>query len=59
MIRQVVGHFDATLWFWLHAAQVVVFAALAILAFIRLARETKALRMVGAPASQLPNRLLT
>jgi len=59
MIRQVVGHFDATLWFWLHAAQVVVFAALAILAFIRLARETKALRMVGAPANQLPNRLLT
>jgi membrane protease YdiL (CAAX protease family) len=59
VIRQVVGHFDATVWFWLHTAQVVVFAALAILAFIQLARETKALRMVRAPANQLPNRLLT
>jgi membrane protease YdiL (CAAX protease family) len=59
VIRQVVGHFDATVWFWLHTAQVVVFAALAIFAFIQLAQETKALRMVGAPANQLPNRLLT
>ena len=50
IIHQVIGHFDATLWFWLHIAQVVVFAALAVLAFIQLARKTKALRMVGAPA---------
>lgn len=36
--RDLVGRFDATTWLWIHSAQVVVFAALAIFAFARLAR---------------------
>jgi membrane protease YdiL (CAAX protease family) len=40
MLRNLVGQLDATSWFWIHNAQVVVFAALAILAFMRLARVT-------------------
>jgi hypothetical protein len=31
-------------WFWFHAAQAVIFAALAVLAFVRLARITEAAR---------------
>lgn len=38
MIRSLMGHLDAATWLWIHSAQVVVFAALAILAFARLAR---------------------
>jgi membrane protease YdiL (CAAX protease family) len=37
VVRQVVGHGTTELWFWIHAAQTLVFAALAMLAFIYLA----------------------
>ena len=37
VIRQVVGGGTTELWFWLHAAQTLLFAVLAILAFIHLA----------------------
>lgn len=43
-IRQLVGSGSAGLWLWIHVAQVVVFAALAILTFVRLAHQTAALR---------------
>ena len=43
-MRQVVGSGSATLWLWIHVAQVIVFAALAIIAFGQLARRTVALR---------------
>jgi membrane protease YdiL (CAAX protease family) len=42
-LRQALGGSDASTWFWIHLAQTLVFAALAILAFSRLARATKAL----------------
>jgi membrane protease YdiL (CAAX protease family) len=54
IIRQMVGHGDASLWFWIHIAQVVVFAALALLAFSRLARSA---RRAGAAARQIETRL--
>ena len=38
MIRRLVGVGSADAWFWIHLAQVAVFAALALLAFRRLAR---------------------
>jgi hypothetical protein len=41
VIRQVVGRGDTNLWFWLHGAQTLVFAFLAILAFIHLARISR------------------
>jgi membrane protease YdiL (CAAX protease family) len=34
-------------WFWIHAAQTIIFAALAILAFLRLARITERMRAVA------------
>jgi len=34
-------------WFWIHAAQTIVFTALSILAFLRLARVTQPMRTVG------------
>ena len=34
-------------WFWIHAAQTIIFTALAILAFLRLARVTERMRTVG------------
>jgi membrane protease YdiL (CAAX protease family) len=37
--RQVFGHGATELWFWIHVAQALVFAVLAILAFINLARS--------------------
>jgi membrane protease YdiL (CAAX protease family) len=39
VFRQVVGYGTTELWFWIHAAQTLVFAVLAILAFIHLARS--------------------
>lgn len=42
-LRQVVGAGSAGLWFWLHVTQVAVFAALASLAFVQLARHTAAI----------------
>jgi len=41
VIRQFVGGGATELWFWLHGAQTLVFAALAILAFIHLARISR------------------
>jgi membrane protease YdiL (CAAX protease family) len=41
VIRQVVGGGTTQLWFWLHGAQTLVFAVLAILAFIHLARISR------------------
>jgi len=43
MIRQIVGQGGADLWLWIHAAQAAIFAALAILAFARLARVKRAI----------------
>ena len=37
VIRQIAGHGTTELWFWIHVAQTLVFAVLAILAFIYLA----------------------
>ncbi|HET9109877.1 MAG TPA: CPBP family intramembrane glutamic endopeptidase [Ktedonobacterales bacterium] len=41
MLRRFIGQFDANTWLWIHTAQVIVFAALAILAFLQLARRTQ------------------
>jgi hypothetical protein len=41
VIRQVVGIGTTEQWFWIHAAQTLIFAVLAILAFARLARSRK------------------
>jgi hypothetical protein len=49
VVRQIVGHGDGNLWFWLHSAQVLVFAALAILAFIQLARSRSPLGDKSSP----------
>jgi membrane protease YdiL (CAAX protease family) len=40
-LRSLAGSGDANTWFWIHGAQTLVFAILAILAFIQLARETR------------------
>ncbi len=50
-LRQLFGSSDTTLWFWIHSAQVVIFAALACLAYARLARRTKALRASASALS--------
>ncbi len=41
VFRQVVGGGTTELWFWLHAAQTLLFAPLATLAFIYLARISR------------------
>ena len=41
VIRQVVGIGTTEQWFWIHAAQTLIFAVLAMLAFARLARSRK------------------
>ena len=41
-IRHIVGVGSSDLWLWIHVAQVIVFAALAILAFEQLRRHTAA-----------------
>lgn len=38
MLRRLVGHGGADVWLWINGAQAIVFAALAVLAFIRLTR---------------------
>jgi membrane protease YdiL (CAAX protease family) len=40
-LRSLFGNGDTTMWFWIHGAQTLVFAILALLAFIQLARETR------------------
>jgi membrane protease YdiL (CAAX protease family) len=42
--RRLVSEHGADTWFWIHVAQAIVFTALAIPAFIRLARITKRVR---------------
>lgn len=54
MLRRLAGHGGAEVWLWVHGAQVIVFAALALLAFVRLARSAKAATI--APASPLAAR---
>ena len=45
ILRQIFGQVNADVWLWIHSAQIVVFAALAIGAFIRLARWSRPLRV--------------
>lgn len=45
-IQQLVGAGSDNLWFWIHVAQVIIFAALAIFAFVQLARRTAGVRAV-------------
>jgi membrane protease YdiL (CAAX protease family) len=40
-LRSLLGSGDANTWFWIHGAQTLAFAVLAILAFIQLAQETR------------------
>ncbi len=40
-LRQAFGGGDSSTWFWIHLAQTIVFAALAILAFSRLANSAR------------------
>lgn len=44
-IAQWIDGGDANTWLWIHAAQVVIFAALAVFAFTWLAREKQASRV--------------
>lgn len=44
VVRQVVGRGSADTWLWIHVAQTVIFAAVAILAFVLLARRTRVIR---------------
>jgi membrane protease YdiL (CAAX protease family) len=53
--RLVVGEGGADAWFWLHAAQAVLFAILAILAFRRLVHSTRRART--GPGSMTPGAL--
>jgi membrane protease YdiL (CAAX protease family) len=48
MIRQVIGRGDANVWFWIHSAQTLGFAMLAIFAFIRLMKNRKQPRSAEA-----------
>ena len=50
--RQLVSERGTDSWFWIHAAQTVVFAILAVWAFARLAKESGAAEPVGEPANQ-------
>ncbi len=43
-VRQTVGRGNADAWLWIHVMQTVLFAAAAILAFVLLARRTRAMR---------------
>ena len=58
VLRRLVGHGGADVWLWLHGAQAIVFAALALLALARLARYAKAAKTatvaytVARPASE-------
>lgn len=53
-VRQWIGTGSADTWFWIHVAQVLLFATLAVLAFGRLARNTNAERR---PESKAPARV--
>ena len=50
-LRQIVGHGTTELWFWIHAAQTVVFAVLAILAFLHLA-SNRPVKSAAIPSKQ-------
>lgn len=45
--RRLVGEGGGDVWFWVHAAQAIIFTAFAIRAFIRLARVTERVPAVG------------
>lgn len=47
MMRRLAGQLDASTWLWIHSAQVVIFATLAILAFARLARLARRVPVVA------------
>jgi membrane protease YdiL (CAAX protease family) len=52
LVRQVTGGGTTELWFWIHVAQTLVFAVLAILAFLHLAsirRKASAKQVTAAP----------
>ncbi|HET9111870.1 MAG TPA: CPBP family intramembrane glutamic endopeptidase [Ktedonobacterales bacterium] len=52
ILRQIFGQANADVWLWIHSAQVVVFTALAIVAFSQLARWSRPLRVAEPmPAS--------
>ncbi|HZC06272.1 MAG TPA: CPBP family intramembrane glutamic endopeptidase [Ktedonobacterales bacterium] len=55
ILRQIFGQANADVWLWIHSAQVIVFAALAVVAFIRLARWSRPLRL----AEPMPVSLTT
>ncbi|HEX6797722.1 MAG TPA: CPBP family intramembrane glutamic endopeptidase [Ktedonobacterales bacterium] len=44
MLQRLAGRGGADVWLWIHSAQAIVFAALAVLAFIRLARLASAMK---------------
>jgi hypothetical protein len=53
--RRLVWHDGVDAWFWIHVAQAIIFAVLAILAVSRLARVTKHVVPVGqAPPRVVP-----
>ncbi|HST89354.1 MAG TPA: CPBP family intramembrane glutamic endopeptidase [Ktedonobacterales bacterium] len=52
-IRQVVGAGSAHAWLWIHVAQTVLFAALALLAFRQLARATQAVETAAPLANSV------
>jgi membrane protease YdiL (CAAX protease family) len=49
--RRLLREGGADAWFWIHAAQAIIFTALAILAFSRLARVTQLVSTVGGNRS--------
>ena len=59
VVRQIVGQDSADTWLWIHVAQTILFAAVAILAFILLARSTSAIRASSGKSSLhvIENRL--
>lgn len=50
MLQRLAGRGGADVWLWIHSAQAIVFAALAVLAFIRLARYAKIATLAYTPA---------
>jgi membrane protease YdiL (CAAX protease family) len=51
-LRRLVSQGGADLWFWIHLGQVAVFAPLALLAFVQLARAAKAGNLPVAPPTR-------
>jgi membrane protease YdiL (CAAX protease family) len=51
--RRLIRDVGADQWFWIHVAQVIVFAAFALLAYRRLASVSKSCRVAGENTSRL------